>query len=169
MEYSLESRLKKLKEYYEDFPSMMSEVVKNATIRAVEKAADLTPPTDESTNGANTITGEMKAHWATDSRIEPVGGMLSAGKEYQTILANNVEYASYVNDGHRMDRHFVPGLYINDGVLEYDTDYAEGGGGIVVGNKTSYVQGLHMTDKAKEEYKRTLRFETDKLMKKVEK
>ena len=50
-------------------------------------------------------------------------------------------------------------------MLEYNPD---GRGGIVVGTKTSYVEGLHMTDKAKEEYKRVLRIEADRLIKAVE-
>ena len=57
---------------------------------------------------------------------------------------------------HRMDRHFVPGLYINpeSGQLEYDPMADVG---IVVGTKTPYVEGLFMVDAAKEEYKRALR------------
>ena len=57
-----------------------------------------------------------------------------------------------------MDRHFVPGLVINQesGFLEMNPD---GKGGIVVGTKTPYVEGLFMVDAAKEEYKRVLRQE----------
>ena len=57
-----------------------------------------------------------------------------------------------------MDRHFVPGLVINEasGMLEYNPD---GSGGIVVGTRTAYVKGLFMVDAAKEEYKRVLRQE----------
>lgn len=79
-----------------------------------------------------------------------------------------MEYASYVNNGHRMDRHFVPGLVINEysGMFEYNPD---GKGGIVVGTKTSYVEGLFMVDKAIEEYNRVVKMETKKLVKKVSK
>ena len=68
------------------------------------------------------------------------------------------QYASFVNDGHRMDRHFVPGLVINpgSGLLEFNPD---GTGGIVVGTRTAYVPGLFMVDKAVEEYRRVLREE----------
>ncbi len=163
MEYSLEGRLKKLREHYNDLPSLLSGMVKGATLRAVEKATDMTPPTTDDLSGTNTRTGSMKQHWASDSRVKPE----VSGGRYTTVLANNMEYASYVNDGHRMDRHFVPGLYINEesGLLEYNPD---GRGGIVVGTRTSYVEGLHMTDKAKEEYKRVLRIEADRLIKAVE-
>ena len=69
-----------------------------------------------------------------------------------------MEYSSYVNDGHRMDRHFVPGLYVNEesGLLEYDPQERAG---IVVGTKTSYVPGVFMVDGANEEYRRVLRQE----------
>lgn len=68
-------------------------------------------------------------------------------------LNNDKQYASFVNDGHRMDRHFVPGLVINpgSGLLEFNPD---GTGGIVVGTRTAYVPGLFMVDKAVEEYRR---------------
>lgn len=104
----------------------------------------------------------MKESWATSSKAEPMGGALSGGKEFHTILANDKEYASYVNDGHRMDRHFVPGLYINpySGMLEY----APGADvGIVVGTKTAYVPGLFMVDEAKKVYQETVQTESAKL------
>lgn len=134
-----------------------------ATLRAIEKAAELTPPTQDDLSGTNTRSGELKQHWATDSKVEPMGVGLSGGSNYTTILANDKEYASYVNDGHRMDRHFVPGLYINpySDLLEYDADYAAGGGGLVVGTKTSYVPGLHMVDQAIETYRETLKSELE--------
>lgn len=168
-EYTIKTRLAALKKMQADLIDDLADIAKGATIRAVKIATELTPPVDD-LKGTNTRSGEMKQHWATDSRTEPIGGALSGGKSFITVLANNKEYASYVNDGHRMDRHFVPGLYINnDGVLEYDGDYAEGGGGLVVGTQTQYVQGLHMTDEAKEEYSRVARIELDKLARRLEK
>lgn len=125
---------------------------------AVAAAMDATPPKADTGRGpyigSNTITGQLKQHWATDSTTVP---MVSGGK-IRTILANNMEYASYVNDGHRMDRHFVPGLYINpnSGLLEYDPSADVG---ITVGTQTSYVKGEFMTDKAKKAYHETLETE----------
>lgn len=86
---------------------------------------------------------------------------MSGGSTHVTILANDKEYASYVNDGHRMDRHFVPGLYINphSGLLEYDPKAKVG---IVVGTKTRYVKGEFMVDKAKAAYEKTVLAELDK-------
>ena len=105
----------------------------------------------------------MKQHWATDSKTTPV----VEGQTFSTELNNNMKYASYVNDGHRMDRHFVPGLVINkeSGFLEMNLD---GKGGIVVGTKTPYVEGLFMVDAAKEEYKRVLRRELGRVREVIE-
>lgn len=155
---TLEQRVEQLKKVQTQLPGKLSEAAKNATLRAVEMAASLTPPTGDSVKGTNTRTGEMKQHWASDSQLRPQ----KAGSRYITVLANNLEYASYVNDGHRMDRHFVPGLYVNpySGLLEYNPD---GKGGIVVGTKTAYVPGLFMADKAKEEYRRALGVELKEL------
>lgn len=166
-EYTIKTRLAALKKMQADLIDDLADIAKGATIRAVKIATELTPPVDD-LKGANTRSGEMKQHWATDSRTEPIGGALSGGTSFITVLANNKEYASYVNDGHRMDRHFVPGLYVNpdSNMIEYDPDYD---GGLVVGTHTSYIQGLHMTDKAKEEYSRVARIELDKLARRLEK
>ena len=128
---TLEERIAQLRDVEARFPGELTAVAKGATIRAVEKAAELTPPTLDDLSGTNTRSGGMKQHGATDSRVVPV----KRGSTYVTELNNDKQYASYVNDGHRMDRHFVPGLVINpeSGMLEYNPD---GKGGIVVGTKT---------------------------------
>lgn len=162
---SLQKRIQQLKKAQADLPEILYKTSKNATMRAVEAAQDATPPKANTGRGpyigTNTISGELKAHWATDSKMEPMGGALSGGSTYVTILANEKEYASYVNDGHRMSRHFVPGLYINpfSNLLEYDPSADVG---LVVGIKTRYVKGAFMVDKAKEEYEKTVLFELDK-------
>lgn len=154
---SIQKRILQLKKIYGDIDNILYDTAKGATTRAVEKATELTPPRDNDLRGTNTRTGELKQHWATDSKIEPI---VSGGK-YETILANNIQYASYVNDGHRMDRHFVPGLVINEesGMLEYNPD---GKGGIVVGTKTKYIKGKFMVDKAKKTYEKVIISELDK-------
>ena len=151
---TLKERVQQLQKDRAKIEARIMDACKSATIRAVEKAAEMTPPTQGDLRGTNTRSGEMKEHWASDSDILPK----KSGDTYTTILANDKEYASYVNDGHRMDRHFVPGLYVNpdSGLLEYDPTVKVG---IVVGTKTSYVPGIFMTDAAKEEYKRVLREE----------
>lgn len=162
---SLQQRIQQLKKAQADLPDILYKTAKGATMRAIEAAVEATPPKNTGrVPGTNTVTGELQQHWVKDSEIEPRGGGLSGGSFYRTILANDKEYASYVNDGHRMDRHFVPGLYVNpeSGLLEYDGDYAAGGGGLVVGTKTKYVKGEFMVDKAREAYEKTVLIELDK-------
>lgn len=151
---NFETRIRQLKAEQKKLPDRLKAASRNATLRAVEVAADLTPPTEDDLRGTNTRSGEMKQHWATDSVTNPS----VSGDQYTTILANNKEYSSYVNDGHRMDRHFVPGLVINEksGMLEYNPD---GKGGIIVGTKTKYVPGIHMVDEAKKAFQDTLKVE----------
>lgn len=160
---TLDERIRQLQDIETHLPGKMSNIAKNATIRAVEKAVDMTPPLENDLRGTNTRSGGMKQHWPTDSDTTP---QVSGGK-YTTLLANNKDYASYVNDGHRMDRHFVPGLYVNpsSGMLEINPD---GTGGLVVGTQTSYVPGLHIEEAAQEEYHRVVQSEAEKLRRLLE-
>ena len=141
---TLDEYIQKLEAAQKVLPDMISVAAKNATIRAVEAAQEKTPPTADSLSGINTRTGELKQHWATDSKIIPEQ---QAG-QYVTELNNNKEYASFVNDGHRMDKHFVPGLYVNpaSGLLE----------------------GLHMTDAAQQAYEETLQAELERTGRELE-
>lgn len=155
---SLQQRIQQLKKIQADIPKVLDAVAEDATLRAVEATADATPPkAGRGQSGTNTLTGALKAHWSADSVTKP----RREGTAHVTELNNNMEYASYVNDGHRMDRHFVPGLYINEytGALEYDPSADVG---IVVGTKTPYVKGEFMADKGKEAYRRTVLAELDK-------
>ena len=160
---TLDERIRQLQDIETHLPGKMSNIAKNATIRAVEKAADMTPHLENDLRGTNTRSGGMRKHWPTDSDTTP---QVSGGK-YTTLLANNKDYASYVNDGHRMDRHFVPGLYVNpsSGMLEINPD---GTGGLVVGTQTSYVPGLHIEEAAQEEYHRVVQSEAEKLRRLLE-
>lgn len=149
---------KRLQKLLANLPSELSDIMRGATLRAVETATDLTPTTGRYLAGTNTRSGKMKQQWAKDSKTQPQ----ISGTNIITTLENSQEYASYVNDGHRMDRHFVPGLYVNPatGQLEYDPTADVG---VVVGTRTQYVQGLFMVDKAKREYKKVLREEAKRL------
>ena len=148
---TLQERVEGLKRAQAQLPDLLADIAQEATQRAVEKAAGLTPPTGGDLSGTNTRTGELKQHWAADSKIIPV----QQGSDWVTILANDKEYASYVDQGHRMDRHFVPGLYVNpeSGLLEYDPAAKVG---LIVGAKTPYLPGVYMVDAAKEEYRRAV-------------
>ncbi|MFR2781274.1 MAG: hypothetical protein ACLTBL_09905 [Clostridium sp.] len=77
----------------------------------------------------------------------------------RTELNNHMQYASYVNDGHRVDKHFVPGLIKNGSLLERSPD---GSGGLMVGTKTTYVKGKYMKQKAIGKYRSVVRIELDK-------
>lgn len=149
---SLQQRLQQLKKLQADLPNVMHAAARDATMRAIEATMDATPPKagGDRLPGVNTVTGELKAHWETDSVTEPQ----KVGGGYVTFLANDMEYASYVNNGHRMDRHFVPGLYVDEnGQLNYDPAAKVG---LVVGTKTTYVKGEFMVDKGKEAYQKAV-------------
>ena len=162
---TLEEHIRQLEALQSELPDEISGIAKNATLRAIEAAQDKTPPTADSLGGTNTRTGELRQHWATDSRAEPV----QQGGQYVTELNNNKEYASYVNDGHRMDKHFVPGLYVNEtsGLLEYDPG-RRSEVGMMVGTRTKYVEGRHMTDAAEEVYDQTAKAEAEILCRHIE-
>lgn len=129
----------------------LRDLSKRATQEAIQAATEATPPVKDDVRGVHTRTGMLKQGWAKDSVIEPK----LVGDAWETQLANNMPYASYVNDGHRMDKHFVPGLYINpySGELEYDSAL-RGEIGIMVGTKTQYVPGLFMAEKGEEAFER---------------
>ena len=139
-------RLEELRKAQQDIPKIIDEVAEVATIEAVRKARDNTPPNGNAPlAGTNMRTGAMAAAWEKDSITTPTHG--------KTVLVNSQLYASYVNDGHRVDKHYVPGLYPNGGLLERVDPNV---GGIVVGTQTSYVKGLFMKEKAIGKYRSTV-------------
>lgn len=161
----IRKRIKELHQAGQNVPKILEEVAEGATIEAVRVATEHTPPNGGAAiSGTNTRSGDMAQHWELDSITSPMGGALSGGTAFRTLLANDMQYASYVNDGHRMDQHFVPGLVINGKLLEQDPD---GEGGIMVGTKTSYVEGKHMKEKAIGKYRSVVRTELEKRVKEV--
>lgn len=153
----MRKRLEELHKAGQEVPKIMMEVAEGATIEAVRVATENTPPNGGAAiSGTGTRSGELAQHWETDSQTAPA----HTNGSVRTLLANNMMYASYVNDGHRMDKHFVPGLAINGGMLEW---LPEGmAGGIMVGVKTTYVKGLYMKQKATGRYRNVVRMELDK-------
>lgn len=154
--------LNKMQKAREDLPKVIGEAVRKATKAAVEAATRATPPKDDTGRGpyigANMVTGALENAWKKDSITKPRARNAGGGYiSFVTSLRNNQPYASYVNDGHRLDRHFVPGLHINpyNGLLEKD-DAGMETGGLIVGTKTKYVKGEFMVDKGKEAYRETL-------------
>lgn len=151
----MRKRLEELRKAGQDVPKIMAEVAEGATIEAVRVATENTPPNDGTIAGTNMRSGDMAQHWATDSQTVPI----ITGSSVRTTLGNNMQYASYVNDGHRVDKHFVPGLIKNGSLLERSPD---GTGGIMVGTKTTYVKGKYMKQKAVGRYRKVVRTELDK-------
>lgn len=147
--------MEQLRRQGQDVPRIMAEVMEGATINAVQKATDKTPPSGAPLSGTGTREGGLAQHWAVDSRTRPavIGGTL------KTTLANDLQYASYVSDGHNMNEHFVPGLEPNPdtGMLE-----KTGKRGIVVGKKTSFVKGRYMKEAGIGAYRDTINKELAK-------
>ena len=158
---ALQKRMEELAKRQPMIQRRLREIAEDATLRAVEEATEHTPPNtfaDGEIRGVNTITGEMAQHWSTDSQTVPVQ---TGTSQFATTLANDKEYASYVNDGHRVDRHFVPGLYVDErGLLSMDPARDVG---LVVGTKTKFVPGLYMKEAGIDKYKEIAEEELRKL------
>ena len=152
----MRKRLAELNRAGQNVPKIMMEVAEGATIEAVNVAEQNTPPNGGADiAGTNMRSGDMANHWQTDSQTTPV----YSGGTVKTELKNDMQYSSYVNDGHRVDKHFVPHLVINGSLLERDDDSE---GGIMVGTKTTYVKGKYMKQKAIGKYRAVVRKELDK-------
>lgn len=168
---TVEQEIARCKALLAAMPAKMADISQKATERAVMVATNLTPPQignsdgsdmppsgGDDLRGTHTRTGMLKDHWDTDSIKVPQ----RSGNTYITHLKNTMEYASYVNDGHRMDRHFVPGLYVNpySGLLEYDPTMNVG---IIVGTQTQYVPGLYMVESAESSFNSYVNAEFSKI------
>lgn len=156
--HAIQRRMEELRQRGGDIPEILIKHQRTAILKAVEVATERTPPNDKSgPHGTGTITGDSKAHWATDSRTEPkVTRSRENGRaETEVVLANNLYHMSFLNDGHRMDMHYVPGLIINPytNLLERVNPEL---GGIIVGTQTKYVKGLYMREAALANYRGTL-------------
>ena len=139
----IQRRLDELKKAQADIPRIINKVAEAATIAAVDKATEMTPPNGGAgIAGVNARTGDLAQHWTRDSVTRPVNG--------KTELVNTMQYASYVDQGHRVDRHFTSHLAIEGGKL---VGKPAGDGGLMVGVKTDYVPGRYMVDAAKKKYR----------------
>lgn len=157
----LQKRMEELEKCQPMVQRRLREIAEGATLRAVEEATERTPPNtyeDGELRGVHSITGELAEHWSADSQTVP---LQTGGSQFATTLANDKDYASYVNDGHRMDKHFVPGLYVDEsGVLSMDPARDTG---MMVGTRTKYVPGLYMKEAGIEKYKEVAEAELKKL------
>ena len=129
----------KIKELY---INMLVELVNDASKKAIQAATKASPI--NKTKGMKS-KGSLREHWEIDSDKEAT----IKDKKISYTIRNLIPYAKYVDLGHSMDQHYVPGLFINDnGELEYQ----EGHSGIIVGTKTSWVEGRFMSKKAKDAF-----------------
>jgi hypothetical protein len=165
--HAIQQRMKELQAKTANARQMLIDAQRAAIEQGVQKAKDMTPPNEDTPlRGTNTISSALKERWATDSVKEPQVN----GNELSVALANELEYASYVNDGHRMSEHFVPGLTINEssGLLEMGPEVVNGKKvGIMVGTQTEFVPGLYMTQTAAATYRRVVEEELHKRAKEM--
>ena len=168
---ALQKRMEELAKRQPMIQKRFREIAEDATSRAVEEAKKRTPPNtfeDGELRGVHMITGELAAHWHKASQTIP----RQAGQEFITTLENDQDYASYVNDGHKVRKRFVPGLYIDDnGLLSYEPEEEEREKlkkdgvkvGMMVGTKTKKVDPLYMKEKGIEKFKEVAEIELQKL------
>jgi hypothetical protein len=156
---ALHERLEQLRKLQKDIPSKLMAAQTIAAKAAVEAATEATPPTKDTIRGTGMVTGELKARWALDSRVDSE----RSGDIYTTELRNNMQYAAAVNDGHRLDKHFVPGIMVNaeSGLIERVDPET---GGMIVGTQTKYVPGVFMKETARTEYEKRLLDELGKML-----
>lgn len=163
---------KKLSKIRGKYQKQSMRAVKAACQDMVIAAAEATPPLNGEDRGKNTVTGNLAAHWKYEINETP--------EETRVTLINDMQYASFVDQGHKLKEHFVPWLFIDGmGQLARDPDghWEERDGweffigppnkplyGLVVGTQTDYIDGYHMVDKAKERFVKALRAAHDNIM-----
>ena len=139
-----------LEKYYAEFPNLPTKVTYH-----VDQIFGHIQPVILDRHGVETVIDPER----DDSQfIEPV----DEGTKMTTELNNSSPYASFVNHGHWLYRHFVPGLYIDgSGLLSRDLT---GGHGLIVAKEgQKWVQGRYMEDKALAEYRKVLHAELSKV------
>lgn len=119
--------IKELKQLPDEFDNATESILNDTVSVAEIYAKDLTPA----------ITGDAKAKWHTNKAYKVING-------FSARLYNNSAYIGYINNGHRIEPHFVPGEWEGD-VFKYDPLLKKG---VVMGSKTKYVKGKFMLEKA---------------------
>ncbi len=157
----IRKRMREMEALGDKFPEVVEGCMESAAIAAVDAAVQNTPPNTGDIKGTNTRSGEMAQHWQTDSDTTPS----RQGNKLECSLANNLQYSSYANDGHRMDKHFVPGLTINGNMIEMASP--DDKTGMMVGTKTRYVKGMYMKEKGIGKFRSTLRKNLENEVKKL--
>lgn len=119
--------IKELKAIPGEFDKAVPKILDETVSVAETYAKDLTPA----------VTGDAKAKWQTTKSYKVTNG-------FKARLFNNSAYIGYINNGHRMEQHFVPGEWVGN-KFEYDPFSKEG---VLMGSKTKYVKGKFMLEKA---------------------
>jgi hypothetical protein len=100
--------------------------------------------------------GDLRKQWEL-SKISKDGSYLVI------TLSNPLEYASFVEYGHRLVKQFVPGEWINNKFV-YNPDADTG---VIMGAKTSWVEGRFMASISLKEISDIIPKEWDKRFKKL--
>lgn len=166
--FDLHLKLKKLAETADE----ARKLIREGAIRNAEDACDVmvlaareaTPHEgDGKRRGQNVITGELEAHWEAEFIRKETKSSLG-----KVVLHNDMDYASYVQNGHKLKRHFVPWLYVDGmGTISYEVNHAQPMFGLVVGTKTKYVKGVDMVGPAIKAFNESFDFMNQTLMEQV--
>lgn len=156
---SISETIKKRAERYRKMQADFHDVVQSAADDCKRVAMEHTPHKGDA--GTGLTTGDLASHWSTRVKWHN-------DKEFTVYLANTMQYASFVNDGHRMVRHFVPWLIIdNSGHLrKMNKEPGEPLTGIFVGTKTKYVEPVPMIKPAVDEFFKRYKIGKQKLKQK---
>lgn len=149
VKFDLAVQLKQFADKAKSIPNAIrKELESNADIASlamVESAKAHTPHEgDGKKRGFFVISNSLQDSWHVEYkkvRSKAVVGNIS--------LQNDKHYASYVQSGHRVSKHFVPWLYKDGmGTLSYEPNHNQPLFGLVVGTKTPYVKGVDMVGPA---------------------
>lgn len=163
---------KKLKVLADNAKSMSKSVRKQIT-KDVLEACDIMVQTakehtphegDGKKRGFDVISNSLQDGWNADFETS------QNSKEVGTVsLTNDKYYAKFVQNGHKVKRHFVPWLYKDGmGTISYETDHGQPLFGLVVGTNTPYVKGVDMVGPAVEAFNEAIEERGEKLPLKIE-
>lgn len=109
---------------------------------------------DGKRRGLNMITNSLQKAWKVD--LVTHYGNSRKGIFAEIVITNDKPYAPYVQYGHRLTRHFVPWLYKDSvGTLSKMVNPNLGFWGLVVGTKTTFVEGIDMIGPGKRAFLET--------------
>ena len=165
MEIELSGMLKKIamsaKVLERDIKKEVNGAINKACSTMLKEAKKHTPHKgDGKKRGINMITNELQSSWRIRKKTK--GGVICG-----VTLVNDKEYAKFVQYGHKLTRHFVPWLYIDGNVISRSLKRGSKLFGIVVGTKTSHVEGIDMTGPAVEAFNKTLEKSINDVFKKL--